>query len=211
MGQAALIAAAIIGGIGGGLLLLRGAGAPYRWTGVAVALVGLLAAGALVASLGGVTPSPPAPPGPAEPGPDELAPLGPPRVFDAHTLYQEIDGGADVYVRRGLTAATFRDFRAPSGAALTLEVYALGGADGARAVLAEAVSPTLPRVVGPWDEAVGDDQGVDARCGATYVRVTHAADDPTGLAAPMLSLARAALAGCRPEQPSGATPPTEGP
>ncbi len=157
---------------------------------------------------GGVTPVPESRTGPpadaAEPSeaaaplptpaaPAGLSAAGAPRAYDARSLYQAIDGAADLYVRNGLVAAVFCDYRLSTGPLLSLEIYDLGSPAGAEALFAHAVDASRARTPGLGDAAAGDDEGVDARLGRFYVRVTHAEAQPAGLAVPMLALARAAL------------------
>ncbi|GMV40443.1 MAG: hypothetical protein AMXMBFR64_21590 [Myxococcales bacterium] len=160
--------------------------------GVVAGALGLGAFGLVVATLGGV----PGSPAPEEPTPE--APLltalraAPERSFDAATLHTEINGAADVFIRHGLTRASFRTLRV-RGVDVTVERYELGSAEDARAVFGEHVAPDRPRTPSLGDEGAVDDQGGDVRSGRIYVRVTHNGGEPVGLAEHLAALARAAL------------------
>ncbi len=97
--------------------------------------------------------------------------------YDRATLYDYVDGGADRYLRRGFKGLAAARYVNAADDELTLDLYDLGTAENARALLAEAKVPhSRPVAVG--DEALAHAYGLHFRRGAIYGEVTVPRAEP---------------------------------
>lgn len=114
---------------------------------------------------------------------------GEPELYVGDTLYQLINGGAEVYHRFGFVAALAAQYSNADGRSMSLEVFEMGDVDGARSIYAEKTDDTgEPLDIG--DEAVGEDYYLNLRSGRYLVTITGF-DSDAETQAGILALARA--------------------
>jgi hypothetical protein len=76
-----------------------------------------------------------------EPLPGHARPQAPPSFYNPESLYQQIDGGADVYLLYDFKSLLHQDFK--SGAAeVTVDIYEMGKSEDAFGIYAAERSPT---------------------------------------------------------------------
>lgn len=110
------------------------------------------------------------------------------RVFEAKDLWQYIDGDSEQYIQAGVVTTSTSDYKYQGQLEATVDVYTMGGADGARTILEKGLTKDAQRVqVG--DEGIAYAQSVTFRKGNFLVRIV--AFEPSA-AAPqaLMALAR---------------------
>ena len=76
-----------------------------------------------------------------DPLPGHASAQAPPSFYNPESLYQQIDGGADLYLLYDFKSLLHQDFK--SGAAeLTVDIYDMGGTENAFGIYAAERSPT---------------------------------------------------------------------
>ena len=144
--------------------------------------------------------------------PPGFAPAAPAEAFDADTLYEKIDGKADLYLSAGFRGLTCRRFAATNEPGATLEacVYAMGDADAAFSVFSRQrrAGAAVPEL---GDHATATSNALFAAWGAAYLEVVSPDEGPrTAAARRALALAwKASLPGGAVAAPR-APFPTEG-
>ncbi|HEY1254152.1 MAG TPA: DUF6599 family protein [Terracidiphilus sp.] len=109
------------------------------------------------------------------------------RTFAAKDLYQYIDGDAEQYISAGVVSTSTSDYKYQGQLEATVDVYAMGSADGARTILEKGQSKDA-QTVQLGDAGVAYAQSVIFRKGPALVRITSFEATPNGQAA-LLALA----------------------
>lgn len=121
-----------------------------------------------------------------------------PEIYVGDTLYELIDGGAEVYHQFGFVQALAAQYSDAEGRSISLEVFEMGDVEGARGIFADKTGDTgEPLAIG--DEAVGEDYYLNLRSGRYLVTITGFDSEPETQDG-ILELARAvagALGGMR--------------
>ena len=119
-------------------------------------------------------------------------PEGKTDTYTADTLWDLMDGGAEVYLEYGLVSAAREYYRSPVGGKVEVDIYAMKDAGAAYGIYSfNARSGGNPVAVG--DDAVRTDYFVLVRKGAHFFTVTASAD-PAAAMPGCLDLARAIAA-----------------
>ena len=107
------------------------------------------------------------------------------RTFAAKDLYQYIDGDAEQYISAGVVSTSTSDYKYKGELEVTVDVYTMGNAAGARKIL-ETGQSTDAKVVQLGDAGVAYAQSVIFRKGPYLVRIVayeSAPDAPQALLA----------------------------
>ena len=107
------------------------------------------------------------------------------RVFAAKDLWQYIDGDAEQYISAGVVSTSTSDYKYKGELEVTVDVYTMGNAAGARKIL-ETGQSTDAKVVQLGDAGVAYAQSVIFRKGPYLVRIVayeSAPDAPQALLA----------------------------
>ena len=107
------------------------------------------------------------------------------RVFAAKDLWQYIDGDAEQYISAGVVSTSTSDYKYKGELEVTVDVYTMGNAAGARKIL-ETGQSTDAKVVQLGDAGVAYAQSVIFRKGPYLVRIVayeSASDAPQALLA----------------------------
>lgn len=92
------------------------------------------------------------------------------RVFAAKDLWQYIDGDAEQYLKAGVVSAATSDYKYRNQVEAVVDVYTMGNAAGAHAILAAEHAPSdKSGLLG--DEAITYPQSVTFRKGPYLVRI----------------------------------------
>jgi hypothetical protein len=92
------------------------------------------------------------------------------RVFAAKDLWQYIDGDAEQYISAGVVSTSTSDYKYKGELEVTVDVYTMGNAAGARKIL-ETGQSTDAKVVQLGDAGVAYAQSVIFRKGPYLVRI----------------------------------------
>ena len=107
------------------------------------------------------------------------------RVFAAKDLWQYIDGDAEQYISAGVVSTSTSDYKYKGELEVTVDVYTMGNAAGARKIL-ETGQSTDAKVVQLGDAGIAYAQSVIFRKGPYLVRIVayeSAPDAPQALLA----------------------------
>ncbi len=110
------------------------------------------------------------------------------RVFAANDLWQYIDGGAEQYISAGVVSAATSDYKYQGQLEAVVDVYTMGGPEGARTILKTGLTRDAQSVQ-LGDEGVQYAQSVIFRKGPYLVRIVAYESTPTTPQA-LLALAR---------------------
>jgi hypothetical protein len=110
-------------------------------------------------------------------------------TYDRKTIFDYIDGGAERFLRKGLTRVHAARYANAAADEITVDLYDLGRPENAAALYAETKTPK-PRPVAACDEALGHDYGLKLRHGRIYGEITASKADPA-LHAAAVAFARA--------------------
>ena len=110
------------------------------------------------------------------------------RVFAAKDLWQYIDGDAEQYISAGVVSTSTSDYKYKGELEVTVDVYTMGNAAGARKIL-ETGQSTDAKVVQLGDAGVAYAQSVIFRKGPYLVRIVAYESTPETPEA-LLALAR---------------------
>lgn len=115
-----------------------------------------------------------------------------PEVYVGDSLFELINGGAEVYHRFGFVQALAAQYGDADGRSISLEVFEMVDGDGARKIYADKTGGSgEPLDIG--DEAAGEDYYLNFRSGRFLVTITgFESDAPTNDG--ILTLARAVAA-----------------
>jgi hypothetical protein len=92
------------------------------------------------------------------------------RVFEAKDLWQYIDGDSEQYIQAGVISTSTSDYKYQGQLEAVVDVYTMGGPDGARAILAKEQTENSKSVqVG--DAGLQYAQSVNFRKGRYLVRI----------------------------------------
>jgi hypothetical protein len=92
------------------------------------------------------------------------------RVFEAKDLWQYIDGDSEQYIQAGVVSTSTSDYKYQGQQEAVVDVYTMGGADGARTILDKGKTKDAQQAqVG--DEGVQYAQSVTFRKGHYLVRI----------------------------------------
>lgn len=92
------------------------------------------------------------------------------RVFAAKDLWQYIDGDSEQYIRAGVVSTSTSDYKYQGKLEAVVDVYTMGGADGARTIL-EKGQTKESKSVQVGDEGLQYAQSVTFRKGPYLVRI----------------------------------------
>jgi hypothetical protein len=109
------------------------------------------------------------------------------RVFAAKDLWQYIDGDAEQYVQAGVVSTSTSDYKYQGQLEAVVDVYTMGGSDGAQKILARSQSGDS-KSIGLGDQALQYAQSVTFRKGRYLVRIVAYETSP-GTSQALLSLA----------------------
>jgi hypothetical protein len=94
-----------------------------------------------------------------------------PLIYIGDTLFEMINGGAELYHRFGFVQALAAQYSGPEGRSIALEVFEMGDEAGARNIYAEKTGGTgEPLDIG--DEAAGESYYLNVRTGRYLVTIT---------------------------------------
>ena len=100
------------------------------------------------------------------------------RVFAAKDLWQYIDGDSEQYIQAGVVSTATSDYKYQGQLEASVDVYTMGGADGARTILQKGQSGDAKSVpVG--DQGLQYAQSVTFRKGRYLVRIVAYEATPT--------------------------------
>ncbi|MGA2276868.1 MAG: DUF6599 family protein [Terracidiphilus sp.] len=109
------------------------------------------------------------------------------RVYAAKDLYQYIDGDAEQYISAGVVSTSTSDYKYQGKLEATVDVYTMGGADGARTIFEKGQTRDA-QTVQLGDAGIAYSQSVTFRKGPALVRITAYESTPNAQAA-LLALA----------------------
>lgn len=116
-----------------------------------------------------------------------------PEIYVGDSLFELINGGAEVYHRFGFVQALATQYSEPDGRSISLEVFEMGDIEGAGKIYADKTGGTgEPLEIG--DEAAGEDYYLNFRSGPFLVTITGFESDEETRDG-ILKLARAVAAG----------------
>ncbi|MFP5276024.1 MAG: DUF6599 family protein [Acidobacteriota bacterium] len=92
------------------------------------------------------------------------------RTFAARDLWQYIDGEAEAYIRAGVISASTSDYKYQGQLEATVDVYTMGAASGAGAIL-DKQSTRDAQAVALGDAGIAFEQSVLFRKGPRFVRI----------------------------------------
>ena len=94
-----------------------------------------------------------------------------PEIYVGDSLFELINGGAEVYHRFGFLQALATQYSQAEGRSISLEVFEMGDVEGARNIYADKTGGTgEPLEIG--DEAAGEDYYLNFRSGPFLVTIT---------------------------------------
>ncbi len=92
------------------------------------------------------------------------------RVFEAKDLWQYIDGDSEQYIQAGVVSTSTSDYKYQGNLEAVVDVYTMGGPDGARTIL-EKGQTNDSKSVPVGDAGVQYAQSVNFRKGRYLVRI----------------------------------------
>lgn len=115
-----------------------------------------------------------------------------PELYVGDSLFELINGGAEVYHRFGFVQALATQYADAEGRSISLEIFEMGDEAGARNIYADKTGGSGEELeIG--DEAAGEDYYLNFRSGRYLVTITGFDNEP-GTTAGILKLARAVAA-----------------
>lgn len=112
-----------------------------------------------------------------------------PEIYIGDSLFELINGGAEVYHRFGFVQALATQYADDDGRSISLEVFEMNDAEGARSIYSDKTGGSgEPLEIG--DEAAGEDYYLNFRSGRFLVTITGFDSEPETTAG-ILQLARA--------------------
>jgi len=94
-----------------------------------------------------------------------------PEIYVGDSLFELINGGAEVYHRFGFVQAVATQYSQADGRSISLEVFEMGDVEGARNIYADKTGGTgEPLEIG--DDAAGEDYYLNFRSGPFLVTIT---------------------------------------
>lgn len=117
---------------------------------------------------------------------------GEPQVHVGDALFELINGGAELYHQHGFVQALSAHYMGAEGRSISLEVFEMGDANGARSVYAEKAGGS-GEAVDVGDEAALESYYLNLRTGPYLVTVTGFESDPETTEG-IVALARAVAA-----------------
>ena len=94
-----------------------------------------------------------------------------PEIYVGDSLFELINGGAEVYHRFGFLQALATQYSQAEGRSISLEVFEMGDVEGARNIYADKTGGAgEPLEIG--DEAAGEDYYLNFRSGSFLVTIT---------------------------------------
>lgn len=130
--------------------------------------------------------------------------------YTANTLWDRINGGAEVFKKHGLRAAWFGSAKA-EGAELEVQVYDQGAAKGSRAMFDETSRGAPGDAVAIGDRALLSEGAAQMQLGSLFVRAIIVSANPTDAANKLPAAVLTAIAGGSAETPAVHAPATATP